>query len=517
MKPIHAALAAVTIAATLATGTAALSEPNDLPSWQHGENRIGNRVFNDLNGNGIADPDEPGIANVTVILDKDYAEAGANEPNWVTIASGASSDGGWWSYDHLNDGCYRIGVIPPDGAHPTWETPTLQQWFDHDNNDIDPLTNHSRRFCLDATTRNDSHYRWKIGLTLPTDHAYTQIAAGVLQTCGVQTDRRVACWGTNVVFPFPEVPAVIPGITNATSVTAGLQHACAVLTDGTVKCWGKNDRGELGDDTTSPSATPVAVKRLGGVKALSAGSSHTCALLINATVRCWGLNEYGQLGDGELGEETQPVQVAGVTNAIAVSAGYSHTCAVLADGTVRCWGRGDFGQLGDGERALRTRTPVPVTNMTTAIGVAVGYSHTCAVLADGTVRCWGRGDRGELGYPDNGPTTPVQATGVTNAVGVSAGEAFTCALLGDGTAKCWGTNGYGQLGGASLQPGPFTVFGLTGGASISTGVNHTCVLLADGTVTCWGKADSGQLGDGYTFADRPVPVSRAIRAGYPPI
>ena len=113
MKPIHAALAAVTIAATLATGTAALSEPNDLPSWQQGENRIGNRVFNDLNGNGIADPDEPGIANVTVTLDKDYAEAGANEPNWVTIASGASSDGGWWSYDHLNDGCYRIGVIPP--------------------------------------------------------------------------------------------------------------------------------------------------------------------------------------------------------------------------------------------------------------------------------------------------------------------------------------------------------------------------------------------------------------------
>ena len=424
MKPIHAALAAVTIAATLATGTAALSEPNDLPSWQQGENRIGNRVFNDLNGNGIADPDEPGIANVTVTLDKDYAEAGANEPNWVTIASGASSDGGWWSYDHLNDGCYRIGVIPPDGAHPTWETPTLQQWFDHDNNDIDPLTNHSRRFCLDATTRNDSHYRWKIGLTLPTDHAYTQIAAGYDRTCGLLADHRVACWGSgrgDLSGLDSEVPAIVPGITNASAIAVGSGHACAVLADGTVRCWGHNEDGELGDGTNNNSATPVKVTGITNATAATVGAYYSCAVLTDGTISCWGHNREGNLGDGTTNHSTTPVKVAGIINATAITATYGHTCAVLADGTATCWGANWFGQLGNG------------------------------------------GDRASY--------VPVEVAGITNATAAAtAGTYHSCALLEDGTATCWGHNGFGALG--------------------------------NGT-----RANSAT----------PVPVSRAIRAGYPPI
>jgi len=186
----------------------------------------------------------------------------------------------------------------------------------------------------------------------------------------------------------------------------------------------------------------------------------------------------------------------------------NHTCAILNDGTARCWGANSSGQLGDGtttDKAL----PTQVSGLSNAISITAGWDHTCALLNDGTVKCWGYNSIGQLG---DGTTsnrlTPVSVSGITNATSVAAGGAHTCALLSDGTARCWGWNYYGQLGDGTTtdRSTPVSVSGITNAISIVAGWDHTCALLNDGTVKCWGENNTGQLGDGTT-TNRLTPVS----------
>lgn len=121
-----------------------------------------------------------------------------------------------------------------------------------------------------------------------------------------------------------------------------------------------------------------------------------------------------------------------------ISAGADHMCALLTSGAIKCWGNGDKGQLGNGD-TQRVLAPVDVVDITNATSIAAGGKHTCALLEGGTVKCWGRNDHGQLG---NGKTedasTPVAVEGITNATMIDAGGSSTCALLKDGTVKCWG-------------------------------------------------------------------------------
>ena len=147
--------------------------------------------------------------------------------------------------------------------------------------------------------------------------------------------------------------------------------------------------------------------------------------------------------------------VSGLSGAIEADAGESHVCARVGDGQLRCWGRNSDGQLGDGTTGTLPDPTAPTTLPATT-SLAIGYEHACAGTTDGHVWCWGSDLSGQLGNTRvrNSSSVPVQVSGITNAKSVAAGRHHSCALLTDGRVKCWGNGASGQLGiGSTVEPG----------------------------------------------------------------
>jgi alpha-tubulin suppressor-like RCC1 family protein len=302
----------------------------------------------------------------------------------------------------------------------------------------------------DGSWTNSSFFVQPRGLT-----STKLVAAGDEFSCALLTDGTAACWGLGekgqrgdgTYNQVALVPVPVQGLVSATALAGGYGHACALLADRTMHCWGSNTNGQLGDPSSTGSSVPIAVVGLGGVLAIATGAFHTCALMQDHTVRCWGANDNGQLGDGTTTASFTPVTVIGLANVTAIAAGGWHTCAVLADSSVQCWGNNYQGQLGDGT-GRPSPTPVQVAGIGSAVEIAAGWAHTCARLSDRTIRCWGEGTSGELGDGAmQNATAPVAVAGISSAVGLTAGWwHHSCALLADGSVRCWGTNDWGQFG-----------------------------------------------------------------------
>ena len=194
--------------------------------------------------------------------------------------------------------------------------------------------------------------------------------------------------------------------------------------------------------------------------AIAAATEATFAVMANGMIASWGLNtsenaptgSSGLLGTGDaaLTMATTPVYVTGITNAVGIAAGDAHACAVLSDGTVKCWGDNGFGQLGvDYGVAASSATPLTIAGVSGATALAAGYDHTCALVSGGAVVCWGFNGYYELGNTgtatcqgDAGPTpcsaTPATVGGLPHATALAAGPDTTCALVTDGGIDCWG-------------------------------------------------------------------------------
>jgi alpha-tubulin suppressor-like RCC1 family protein len=201
--------------------------------------------------------------------------------------------------------------------------------------------------------------------------------------------------------------------------------------------------------------------------------------------------------------------------ATAISSSYDHSCALLSDGTVKCWGANRKGQLGTGDRRRRL-TAVHVRGLTDAKAISTAASISCAVLSGGTVECWGDNRWGQLGDGTKTTrTTPVAVSGLTDAVAVSGGGADgpggagACALLADHTVKCWGGNGTGGLGNGTRTDSltPVAVSGLADATAISFEDSHGCALLTGGTVTCWGWGGTLGTTPESRAADQLTPVA----------
>jgi len=248
-------------------------------------------------------------------------------------------------------------------------------------------------------------------------------------------------------------PVDVDGLqSNVTAVSAGENHTCALLESGGVMCWGHNYYGQLGDGTTTGKAAPVDVSGLSsGISQISAGDLHTCAVTSNGDVKCWGFIHYGDFGHGTIVIDKTPVDVSELSGAVlAVSAGDVHTCALLESGGVACWGRNWAGQLGDGTTA-DSAVPVGVSGLSSGVmAISSGDNHTCVLLETGDVECWGHNAYGQLGIGTTARmrTIPAKVSGLPHdATALSAGGCHSCALLGNGDVMCWGLDLFGQASG----------------------------------------------------------------------
>ena len=130
---------------------------------------------------------------------------------------------------------------------------------------------------------------------------------------------------------------------------------------------------------------------LGGkAEAISIGKSHGCAILENGDIKCWGVNNYGQLGNGNntnLNAPSAPINLGG--KAKAISLGYEHSCAILENGDLKCWGENGDGRLGTGNNTNLNIPSAPINLEEKAVAISLGGKHSCAVLENGDVKCWG--------------------------------------------------------------------------------------------------------------------------------
>jgi len=199
----------------------------------------------------------------------------------------------------------------------------------------------------------------------------------------------------------------------------GTAHSCGLLDNNTIKCWGLGSSGQLGYGATSTlgdgageMGDALATIDLGTgrtAKQIATGSSHSCAVLDNNTVKCWGLGTNGRLGygtttslgrsSGQMGDALATIDLGTGRTATAISAGSAHTCAVLDNATVKCWGLNTDGQLGLGDTDDRgddagemsdALVNVDLGTGRTAVAISAGSTHTCAILDNATVKCWCR-------------------------------------------------------------------------------------------------------------------------------
>jgi trimeric autotransporter adhesin len=347
------------------------------------------------------------------------------------------------------------------------------------------------------------------------------VDAGNVFSCGITPAGGVQCWGASfngalgngqddgTSFP---TPVNVVGLSAGVSALASGNSYSCVIVNGGVKCWGSNNRGQLGDGTTTDRPFPVAVSGLSsGVTAIAVSDNYQTCAVVNGGAKCWGDNTAGQLGDGTLVDSRVPVDVVGLSSGVtAISAKGGTSCAIVTGGAMKCWGYNGVGQLGDGSNTS-SKVPVNVTGLSSGVmKIAVGNQHTCAIVTGGAVKCWGINVNGEMGNGTFvGSNVPTQVNGFTSgATAIATGTAHTCAVV-SGAAKCWGFNREGPLGNNTTDTSnvPVQVVSLSSGVtSISAGLSHSCAMVS-GVATCWGQNYSGQLGDGKTGTFSPVPVN----------
>jgi alpha-tubulin suppressor-like RCC1 family protein len=298
-------------------------------------------------------------------------------------------------------------------------------------------------------------------------------------TCARTADGGLWCWGANFsgqvgigsTENYITTPQKVSSLGTVTEVVLGAVHSCAIVRGSNSRawCWGDNTYGQLGDGTSGNERNvPVPVCTSGSgagcpgfiyQRDLALGQTHTCSKN-SGSVYCWGSNGAGQLGfTKDFAAHPLPTAVAGLavnstTQSRVVFAGYNSTCALNSDNKPRCWGRNGDGQLGIGTFTGDTHVPgilcattAGCTELTGVVSISIGEASACALMVDGSVRCWGRDGHLQLGtaISQSDHAYASTASDVGLSTGISVGSYHACAWK-DAEVRCWGWSQYGQLG-----------------------------------------------------------------------
>ncbi len=289
----------------------------------------------------------------------------------------------------------------------------------------------------------------------------------------------------------PEAP--LPAINSTQTlalhqVSSGGGHTCGVTTDHRAYCWGSNGDGALGDGTTTNRLRPVAVKGGHRFRSVAAGSFHTCGVSYpDNRAYCWGYNDLGQLGTGTTTTRLTPLAVAGGRAFRQVSSGFRHTCGVTTSGEAFCWGWNRSGQLGGSSEVELRLTPSRVAGARRYREVDAGGAFTCAVNTNDRAFCWGAGTVGQIG--DGKPYLrfwPRAVAGGLSFGRVTAGGNYACGETTNNRAYCWGWNRDGEVGDGTqtMRLRPVPVAGGLSFSQVSAGEYHTCGVTAGGRGYC---------------------------------
>jgi len=329
-------------------------------------------------------------------------------------------------------------------------------------------------------------------------------------------------------------------------ISAGLKHYCALdNSSGIVYCWGDDtcqddtfgncdydlqnlnvstkgsgpiyprvsgtapdNTTHLGDNSTS---APLAMPSVVPSSPTLIASSRNTNCVTNSTmdnVTCWGryrMNNYGIDSGSSIWRQSNAAN-----SILDMEIGREHGCVIWSDRTVKCWGYARMGAIGDGNSTYYTDPGTAATGITNAVDLAVGQDHSCVLIDNGTVQCWGRDQSGQLGDntfntggvnggADDGSHSPVSVSGgITNFIQISAYSGSTCGLTDNGTIWCWGSNADGQLGDGTTtnRDYPVQVSGIDNALDVYLGTAIGCAAIDNRTnLKCWGNY---YLGDGST-------------------
>jgi alpha-tubulin suppressor-like RCC1 family protein len=317
-------------------------------------------------------------------------------------------------------------------------------------------------------------------------------------------------------------PRIVPGIHGVSDIALGYHHTCVLLERGETWCWGRNTLGQVGNGITSDDVREPSHVGLTDVTAIDARFSHTCAVRNDEEIWCWGfaLDGQGWQGGPDVGAaQPTPVEIGGLQprSTIGVlSSGGAFAC--VANGSmdrVACWGNNGEGALGDGTLNDSTvavglgGTGAPLFEKYAAL--ASGSDHACSLSLDRhIIACWGSWSWVSPPVAQLAPSI-VATIDEAEIVALGGGWRHTCLLLDNGEVRCWGDNIHLQLGVPfDDQPRltPVAINGLPSADVLAVGRNHGCVVARDGTLWCWGRNDAGQLGSGLPSGPLvPVPVA----------
>ena len=347
------------------------------------------------------------------------------------------------------------------------------------------------------------------------------VSAGISWThaCAVRDDGTLWCWGGNAAGQrgiadtgaTDTAPVQVPGVTGVVEVAVGTDTTCYRDASEAVWCLGRGSNGALGDGAGSDSVIPVRVAWDEAIERLTAGPDAFCAVSSGGELRCWGPAQDGRLGTGDRMTIPTPARMAHQHVAEA-TLHMDASCVVLESGAVACAGSNTSRQLLDGTRLDRA-LPVTLPGVAGADVVAVGAGFVC-VLEAGQVSCAGRNEYGLAGQDPDAVSVVESLSPVTlpgTALDVAAGDEFSCALMANGAVRCWGANYCGMLGsgdGADRHI-PSAVVGVSDAVRIAVSEFSACALTGAGDVWCWGCNFNGGVGDG-TFEDRESPVLISI-------